>query len=123
MYVNMHAQSSCNQIRLTLLWSIVQTLPNLGRSQRYKKVQVLLLFWITDDLFILPELEDLEQCFRDDYHFDTTIFPIPSENSHLELLMKIGSTIKEEESNETLFIIYYGGNARIDARSQTIWSA
>lgn len=82
-----------------------------------------MLHWRTDDLFVLPELEDLEKCFREDYGFETDVFPIPSENSHLELMMRVGSLIKEHESEDTLFIVYYGGHARIDESRQSTWCA
>ena len=91
--------------------------------QRYTKVQALLLHWKSDDLFVLPELEDLERCLREDYRFETDVFPIPSENSHLELMMKVGSLIKEHESTDTLFVVYYGGHARIDESRQSTWCA
>ncbi|KAK8138205.1 rhodanese-like protein [Apiospora sp. TS-2023a] len=103
--------------------SAARAFPNRGRSQRYKKVQALLLHWRSDDLFVLPELEDLEQCLREDYSFDTDTFAIPSDNSHLELMMRVGSMIKEHESTDTLFIIYYGGHARIDDSRQSTWCA
>ncbi|KAK1978812.1 hypothetical protein LZ30DRAFT_751863 [Colletotrichum cereale] len=112
--------------------SFVQTLedsanrafPNRGRSsQRYKKVQALLLHWGCDDLFVLPELEDLERCLREDYAYETEIFPIPSENSHLELMMQVGKLIKDHEAQDTLFLIYYGGHARIDESRQSTWCA
>ncbi|KAK8055862.1 hypothetical protein PG993_001089 [Apiospora rasikravindrae] len=103
--------------------SAARAFPNRGRSQRYKKVQALLLHWRSDDLFVLPELEDLEQCLREDYSFDTETFAIPSDNSHLELMMRVGSMIKEHESTDTLFIIYYGGHARIDDSRQSTWCA
>ncbi|ORY69854.1 uncharacterized protein BCR38DRAFT_420262 [Pseudomassariella vexata] len=103
--------------------SAARAFPNHGRSQRYKKVQTLLLHWNCDDLFVLPELEDLEQCLRDDYSFETEKFPIPSDNPHLELMMRVGAMIKEHESSDTLFIIYYGGHARIDESRQSTWCA
>ncbi|KAH7313373.1 tyrosine-protein phosphatase non-receptor type 6 [Stachybotrys elegans] len=104
--------------------SASRAFPNRNNaSQRYKKVQALLLHWGSDDLFVLPELEDLEKCLREDYSFGTDIFAIPSENSHLELMMKIGQLIKEHESPDTLFLIYYGGHARIDESRQSTWCA
>ncbi|KAK8126080.1 Tyrosine-protein phosphatase non-receptor type 6 [Apiospora kogelbergensis] len=103
--------------------SAARAFPNRGRSQRYNKVQALLLHWRSDDLFVLPELEDLGQCLREDYSFDTDTFAIPSDNSHLELMMRVGSMIKEHESTDTLFIIYYGGHARIDDSRQSTWCA
>ncbi|OHW91275.1 tyrosine-protein phosphatase non-receptor type 6 [Colletotrichum incanum] len=108
----------------TLEDSANRAFPNRGRSsQRYKKVQALLLHWGCDDLFVLPELEDLERCLREDYAFNTEIFPIPSENSHLELMMQVGKLIKDHEAQDTLFLVYYGGHARIDESRQSTWCA
>ncbi|AEO58101.1 hypothetical protein MYCTH_2062291 [Thermothelomyces thermophilus ATCC 42464] len=103
--------------------SASRAFPNRGRSQRYAKVIALLLHWKSDDLFVLPELEDLEKCFREHYNFETDIFPIPSENSHLELMLKIGDMVKQHEAEDTLFIVYYGGHARIDEARQSTWCA
>ncbi|KAH8171934.1 rhodanese-like domain-containing protein [Sarocladium implicatum] len=104
--------------------SAARAFPNRGRtSQRYTKVQVLLLHWGSDDLFVLPELEDLEKCFREEYAFGTDIWAIPSENAHLELMLRLGQLVKDHESADTLFIIYYGGHARIDDSRQSTWCA
>ncbi|KAK3391663.1 hypothetical protein B0T20DRAFT_421894 [Sordaria brevicollis] len=98
--------------------------PNTASSQqRYTKVQALFLHWACDDLFVLPELEDLEKCFREDYRYETDIFAIPTQNAHLELMLKIGDMIKRHEDNKTLFIVYYGGHARIDDSRQSTWCA
>ncbi|KAF4336728.1 hypothetical protein FBEOM_9428 [Fusarium beomiforme] len=78
---------------------------------------------VGDDLFVIPELEDLEKCLSEDYGFTTDIFAIPSENSHLELMMRIGQLIKDHESQDTLFVVYYGGHARIDESRQSTWCA
>ncbi|CAJ2506183.1 Uu.00g003130.m01.CDS01 [Anthostomella pinea] len=104
--------------------SAARAFPNQrGGSQRYKKVFAILLHWKCDDLFVLPELQDLECCFREDFDFETETFPIPSDNAHLELMLRIGAMIKEHESNDTLFIVYYGGHARIDESRQSTWCA
>ncbi|GAO14066.1 hypothetical protein UVI_02038420 [Ustilaginoidea virens] len=104
--------------------SAARAFPNRGRSsQRYKVVQALLIHWGCDDLFVLPELEDLGKCLSEDYAFGTDIFAIPSENAHLELMMRVGQLIKEYESPDTLFLIYYGGHARIDESRQSTWCA
>ncbi|CAN8096523.1 unnamed protein product [Discula destructiva] len=108
----------------TLQDSASRAFPNRGRSsQRYKSVQALLLHWKTDDLFVLPELEDLEASFREEYGFNTDVFAIPADNPHLELMMRIGSLIKDHESEDTLFIVYYGGHAKIDESRQSTWCA
>ena len=72
---------------------------------------------------MLPELEDLERTLREDYSFETDVFPIPSENSHLELMLKVGALIKDHEATDTLFLVYYGGHARIDESRQSTWCA
>ena len=48
------------------------------------------MHWKSDDLFVLPELEDLDTCLREDYNFETETFSMPSDNAHLELMLKIG---------------------------------
>ncbi|KAJ8117288.1 hypothetical protein ONZ43_g4245 [Nemania bipapillata] len=103
--------------------SAARAFPNRGSSQRYRKVYVLLLHWDEDDLFVLPELEDLEICFQRDYNFETERFTIPSSNAHLDLMLKIGSMIKDHESTDTLLVVYYGGHARIDDARQSTWCA
>lgn len=104
--------------------SASRAFPNRGRSfQRYSKVQALMLHWKSDDLFVLPELEDLEKCLREDYLFETDIFAIPSENAHLELMLKVADLVKKHESDDTLFLVYYGGHARIDESRQSTWCA
>ncbi|KAI1368463.1 hypothetical protein F5Y08DRAFT_265514 [Xylaria arbuscula] len=103
--------------------SAARAFPNRGSSQRYRKVCVLLLHWEVDDLFVLPELEDLETCFQNDFNFETERFTIPSGNAHLELMLKIGAMIKDHESTDTLLIVYYGGHARIDEARQSTWCA
>ncbi|KAH6694006.1 hypothetical protein F5X68DRAFT_273413 [Plectosphaerella plurivora] len=121
--VNFHVKN-LGHFAETLEESASRAFPNRGRtSQRYKQVQALLLHWGSDDLFVLPELEDLERCLREDFAFDTDIFSIPSENSHLELMMRVGSLIKDHESQDTLFLVYYGGHARIDESRQSTWCA
>ncbi|RYP17505.1 hypothetical protein DL765_004469 [Monosporascus sp. GIB2] len=120
--VNFHIKHLPDFAR-TLEDSAARAFPNRGHSQRYKKVHALLLHWRCDDLFVLPELEDLETCFREDYNFETETFSIPSDNAHLDLMLKIGAMIKEYESQDTLFIVYYGGHARIDNSRQSTWCA
>ncbi|EPE08812.1 tyrosine-protein phosphatase non-receptor type 6 [Ophiostoma piceae UAMH 11346] len=122
--VNYHVKHLDSFAR-TLEDSASRAFPNRGRTQqqRYKKVISLLMHWKSDDLFVLPELEDLEKCMREDYGFETDTFSIPSENAHLELMMRIGAMIKDHEATDTLFIVYYGGHARIDESRQSTWCA
>ena len=91
--------------------------------QRYQKVHALLLHWTSDDLFVLPELEDLDRCLKHDYSFETELFAIPCENSHLEFMLRLGAMIKQHEAADTLLVVYYGGHARIDESRQSTWCA
>ncbi|KAI1816754.1 hypothetical protein GGS20DRAFT_536084 [Poronia punctata] len=104
--------------------SAARAFPNHGSSQRYKRVYALLLHWDCDDLFVLPELTDLDMCFRQDYNFESQIFTIPSRgNPQLDLTSKIVNMIQEHDSSDTLLIVYYGGHARIDEARQSTWCA
>jgi hypothetical protein len=67
------------------------------------------------------EVEDLEKAFKS-YGFATETWLIPSDNSHLELMIKTAGFVKAHESTETLFIIYYGGHATINTARQSTWS-
>jgi hypothetical protein len=60
---------------------------------------------------------------RESYGFETDVFAIPTENAHLELMMRIGDLIRQHEAHDTLFVIYYGGHARIDESRQSTWCA
>lgn len=98
--------------------------PNRGRlSQRYTKVQSLLLYWTDDDLWVESELRELEKCFQQHYNFETEVFAIPSKNPHRKLMFKVCDMIEKHESEDTLFIVYYGGHARIDDSRQSTWCA
>lgn len=98
--------------------------PNQARStQRYSKVQALLLHWQTDDLWVVPELDDLEKCLRENYNYETEVFPIPSDNAQLALTVKVADMITKHDAEDTLFIVYYAGHARIDESRQSTWCA
>lgn len=91
--------------------------------QRYTKVQTLLIHWQSDDLWVVPELDDLEKCFRERYSYDTEVFAIPSDNAQLALTVKVADLITKHDSKDTMFIVYYAGHARIDESRQSTWCA
>jgi hypothetical protein len=82
-----------------------------------------LLHWQTDDLWVLPELADLEKCLRESYNYDTEVYSIPSDNAQLALTVKVADLITKHDSEDTLFIVYYAGHARIDESRQSTWCA
>jgi hypothetical protein len=84
-------------------------------------VQVLLLRWKDNDLGVCYEVEALEKVFRR-YGFSTETWLIPTENSHLKLMIKAANFVEMYESLETLFVVYYGGHAMINPARQSTWS-
>ena len=69
------------------------------------------------------ELEDFEFCLGRDYPFGTERFDIPVENSHPDLMLRIGQFIKQHEAPDSLLIVYYGGHGQIDDARQSTWRA
>ena len=61
--------------------------------------------------------------------FDTAVYPIPSENSHIELLSRIIHLIKSQGKPGYLVVIHYGGHGDadndrgMDRESQAVWAA
>ncbi|PVH73436.1 hypothetical protein DL98DRAFT_51850 [Cadophora sp. DSE1049] len=93
--------------------------PNRGRM-RYETVNACLIRWEEDELLVEPELRRLDHMFQD-YGFTTTKWQIPTQNSHLTLMMKTGELILNADSDKNLFIVYYGGHARINSKRQAEW--
>lgn len=61
--------------------------------------------------------------------FDAAAYPIPSENSHVELLSRIIDLIKSQGQPGRLIVVHYGGHGdadsdrRMDRESQAVWAA
>ena len=61
--------------------------------------------------------------------FDATAFPIPSENSHVELLSRVIELIKSQGKPGNLVVIHYGGHGDadndrgMDRESLAVWAA
>ena len=87
----------------------------------YNSVDVLLLRWEDDDLMVKEEIHKLERVFRDQCHFTTHIWNIPSINPEENLLQRI-SELKRDKMPDDLLILYYGGHADGNAH-QCIWAA
>jgi hypothetical protein len=108
----------------SLSQSANRAFPNRGRpTRRYDKVFAVMLRWEEDDLDVGSELEELSNCFRQYYSFETETFVIPSANALLHLTLRMCQLIKDHEDPRTLLIVYYGGHARIDDARQSTWVA
>ena len=90
-------------------------------SSRYCDVFVLLLSWEEDDLGVKKEIDDLEAVFRDIYRYRVERWKIPSNKSHNALVYQIMQALGDFESNDKLFITYYGGHGFMNDDRQCVW--
>ncbi|KAL8726167.1 MAG: hypothetical protein Q9166_006884 [cf. Caloplaca sp. 2 TL-2023] len=87
----------------------------------YCDVYVLLLSWEDDDLGVAAEIDDLEKVFRDIYGYRVDRWKIPSITSHNALVYHIMQSLRDFESNDKLFITYYGGHGFMNDDRQCVW--
>jgi hypothetical protein len=97
-----------------------ETLPTRGPT-RYKEVKVLLIRWEEDDLDVKWELDDLGKVFTE-YGFDVEVFLIPTKSAHHKMNGWALQFIDRFDSENTLFMVYYGGHANINSARQLMWS-
>ncbi|KAF8847975.1 hypothetical protein BDZ45DRAFT_301718 [Acephala macrosclerotiorum] len=97
------------------------TWPRRHRSG-YTKVKVLLVSWESDDLNVIDEVGTLRDVFKDYYHFETSRYSIPDNQSTRALQAQVHQFIGDN-SSETLLIFYYSGHGGIgDFRRDLLWS-
>ena len=87
-------------------------LPRVCR--RHTGAFVLLLRWEDDNLGTEIELKDLEEVFRDVYHYNTEQYLIPSNDSTIQLEYKLNDFRRTHDNGTNLLIIYYGGHGSLD---------
>lgn len=98
--------------------------PNESRPQ-YSKTYVLMLSWEdeTPNQPISIEMGHLRNVLEDIYNFESEIWRIPNENSHLEITQKIQEFVSlGGDSSEHLKLIYYNGQARLDKTKELAWT-
>lgn len=99
--------------------------PASVNSRAYEKVHVLLLSWQGADPRFHKQLDELQNVFRDYYHYDVGAsdvedFLIPSDNSKNELDTKLSLFLRKDSSN-SLLILYYGGHGNMSVDRRAIW--
>lgn len=100
--------------------AVAAAFPNAGII-RYREVYVLLLSWEDDDLGVRNEIRRLEAVFRDFYGYTVEQWKIPSRVSHNALVYRIMQSLQDFESNDKLFITYYGGHGYMNDDRQCVW--
>jgi len=74
-------------------------------------------------LGVSHEVDRLGDLFEKLYGFNVKTWLIPSDStSHFDLMTKACGFLKEFDSNDNLFIIYYAGHGYINQDRQSTWS-
>jgi hypothetical protein len=89
---------------------------------RYSCVLVLLLYWEDDDLGVHTEIDSLQKVFQEMYHFSVEKFKIPSLKPVIEGHKRIMQFL-ENDTKDTLRIVYYGGHGRGVPTEPPTWVA
>lgn len=95
----------------------------------YTGGSLLSLYWQQADEAGYKEESDKVVQFFGLMGFHTAVYPIPSENSHIELLSRIISLIKSQGKPGCLVAIHYGGHGdadndrAMDREAQAVWAA
>jgi tetratricopeptide (TPR) repeat protein len=87
-------------------------------SRRHSGAYVLLLRWEDDDLGTETEVSDLEEVFRDVYHYNTERYLIPSVDPTTQLEYRLNDFRRAYDNGTNLLIIYYGGHGVLDYSKQ-----
>jgi len=105
-----HHLPDMEQLRTDLNDAIEAAWPKRGQI-RYSRVLVLLLSWEDDDLGVWTDINGLRYVFRELYHFEVTTFEIPSLKPNMAVHKCIMNFL-DNDSKDTLRIVYYGGHGR-----------
>lgn len=83
---------------------------------------MLLLRW-EDDISVESDLRALEQVFREQYHYHTDTWEIPTvPNPSIKLLIQMGAFLEQAQQADHLLIIYYAGYGYVGQDSQLYWA-
>ncbi len=99
------------------------------RKQQYRHVHVLHLYWEEDDLGVTTEIDELDRIFSVNYRFHSQKYAIPSSKRRTrDTVNMVQAFVDAKDANGTpvdaegtLFILYYGGHAYQNDKSQPIW--
>lgn len=106
----------------TLNKATASVFPKTSHS-KYSSAHVLLLRWQDDDLGVSDESEALAEMFAEQYHFEISVGLIPSESPSRWLSRKILNFIEvDDDSRQTLKIVWYGGHSFISESKQCMWA-
>jgi hypothetical protein len=84
-----------------------------------------MLCWEDEDpnLPVSNEIEKLDDVFKNNFGYDTEVWKIPGRNSHAKLTQRILDLIDtEDDPKDHLFIVYYGGHAKLTHDRLLSWT-
>jgi hypothetical protein len=93
------------------------------QRSRYTQVSALLLSWEDEDpqLPVSLEINALKDVLVNLYEFEVEEWKIPTQDSHMELNLKILQFLKDS-STKHLKIVYYAGHGKLSNHGQAIWT-
>ncbi|KAH9223920.1 hypothetical protein DL95DRAFT_400473 [Leptodontidium sp. 2 PMI_412] len=83
------------------------------RKSKYDSVKVLLVQWVSDDLGVKTEIENLALCFTDCYGYDVETFATPDGQPLVSLTTRVVEFLKYD-SPSTPLIFYYAGHGSVN---------
>lgn len=102
--------------------AVSSSFPNQGGS-RYKSVHVALMRWENGEWGFERELDALRRVFHEEYGFDATTWIIPSnESSQYDVMANALKFIRDFDTSDNLFILYYAGHGLINRYRQSTWA-
>ncbi|PVH69008.1 hypothetical protein DL98DRAFT_661904 [Cadophora sp. DSE1049] len=102
--------------------AVSSSFPNQGGS-RYKSVHVALMRWENGEWGFERELDALRRVSQEEYGFDATMWVIPSnESSQYDVMSNALNFIRDFDTSDNLFILYYAGHGLINRYRQSTWA-
>jgi hypothetical protein len=102
--------------------AVGSSFPDHGGS-RYRSVNVGMMYWAQDYLGVEQELNALRNVFENQYGFNAETWYISAnENSHNDLMQKALDFLRDFDSRDNLFILYYAGHGYINLDRQSTWA-
>jgi len=86
---------------------------NSRLGSRYRRVKVLLVEWVSDDLTVNPKVDWLRQISEYAYEYEVSRFSIPDSQPSIALSVGL-ARFMGDHNPDTLLIFYYSGHGMID---------
>jgi molybdopterin biosynthesis enzyme MoaB len=91
-------------------------------SEYYNHVHVLLLSWERASAAFDEQLLQLKEVFEQGFRFRACKELICYDNSHNQLSKTLCKFLDENDDEDTLLILYYGGHGTTDSDGNAIWT-